>query len=80
MKINSYCNTSKFIDDGWTPQITGYDAEDSEYIFEIDLTKGALANWNDFKAEYPEAANRREFFAEFSLAKEETEYRRKTTR
>ena len=80
MGIVSYANTSNFMGNGWCPSITGYDANDKEYFFELDLTEGALKNWNDFKMKYKFARNRNEFFAEYKEAKNETEYMSKRTR
>lgn len=80
MVIDNYANTSKFMGDGWTPSITGYDENDKEYFFELDLTEGVMKNWNDFKMRYKFARNRNEFFAEYKRAKNETEYMSKRTR
>lgn len=72
-RIIEYANTSRFTGGAWSVEVTGYDADDNEYRYEIDGYEGAKANWEGFKARYPNAGHPRKFFAEFRNAIRETQ-------
>jgi hypothetical protein len=71
--IIEYANTSKYYGGGWTPEITGYDADDNEYRFEVDLHESARYNWNKFKEKFPGAKYPNKFYHELWYVREDTQ-------
>ncbi len=68
IELIDYVNVTGRLGGYGVPELKGYDAEDNEYLLELDIYETATANWNRFKNKF-RMANKKEFFAEFAKAK-----------